>query len=376
MQKPEINYFYNVVNDSSSLKMKTSKGKTENGTKLKQNTKTGDEAQWLFMPVDMADESNSADYYLFNRKAAKPCAPNEEKDDQTDVSIRIYSFNGRSPQKWTPEITEDTSLGGVITNQLSEKVIGIEGDSTKEGKIIKQKEPEKNNSSRKWTLKAQEVFDLPELVEGTYKAGDIPSPPDPDEKGFVPEYSEHYLIGESFTPFYMVNDPDRDEENQIENTPYYVMRREQYWSLIDRVISDGSTPGKETYTYEEGVSKTTNTSIQETVGITITASLGFSYSGASIGVEGTYSKQLQVQKDQGGTESSTITKESSFDTEKGDARVYCIWQLLDVYTLENADGDEVKTWSDSTSTIQKNSAVISKENITQHLIKIGSTFEN
>jgi hypothetical protein len=209
-----------------------------------------------------------------------------------------------------------------------------------------------------WTIESQDSFTLPTVQSGDYNAGAIPAPPKPDKDGNVPsDRTQSYLIGESLTPFYMVADPERGLQNQIQNTPYYVMRREQYWNLVYKKTVDGDYPGEETYRYLVGVTEEVNTSLQETTGITITTSEGFYYLIGSYSVSSSFQEELQVSIDQGGSQSELTEITSTFDVIDGDPRTYCIWQLVDVYTLYNAAGDQVQnaSWTSNSVTTSNTS---------------------
>lgn len=357
MNTPEMNEFYLVVNDKSGKNLKPEDGNTSSGTDLKQNTTTDDQAQWLFMPTSMLSTTNT-EYFVFNKKAARLAAPKQSEDDKEDAKLKLYDYTGDKAQKWTPDVSGSSSDAGAITNYFSDYVMGIKGNSKDSGKQVMQKAADDENASRLWTIDSQSTFTLPTVQKGEYNANAIPSPPIPDENGNVESSSKRYLIGESLTPFYMVNDPERDIQNQIQNTPYYVMRREQYWNLIHQLVTDASSSGTETFEYEYGVTESTNLSIQDTMGITITQTSGFDYVIGSSSVTSSFTEELEVAFDESGTQSTISTTTTSYNITEGEPMTYCSWQLVDVYTLFDAKGDTVKNgnWSNNTVKISETSA--------------------
>lgn len=354
METPTKNDFYIIKNERSNKKIKLENGDTASGTPLKQNTQKSNQAQWLFMPVSMLNNPDG-EYFIFNKKAGRAMAPSKSSDDE-NTKLRIYDYTGETAQKWVPDTS--SSDYSIITNSFSQLIIGVKDNSKEEGKQIKQME-DTSKDGQKWTIVSKDTFALPTVQQGNYSAGDIPAPPAPNADGSVPEdSSQRYLIGQSLTPFYMVVDPERDIQNQIQNTPYYVMQREQYWQLVYKKTVDGEYPGKESYTYVIGVSEEVNTSFQDTTGITMTEKEGFKYGEGSTSVSTSFEEELQVIIDQGGKESEVTEVTSSFNVIDGDPRTYCIWQLVDVYTLYNAQGDEVQdaSWASNSVTTVNTSA--------------------
>src|SRR5262249_26665315 len=100
------------------------------------------------------------------------------------------------------------------------------------------------------------------------------------------------LIGESYLPFFAVNDPDLLRPQQAHESPYYIVRREQAWKCIDdRRIGPGQG-------YEQvvdlGITQTLETTFEATLNINLNPSLGFTYKAVTAALGATLTANLHV----------------------------------------------------------------------------------
>jgi len=208
----------------------------------------------------------------------------------------------------------------------------------------------KNNSSQ--IFKPEEIESVakptPPQITITDLAS-IPNPPDPIERNFPPETSEKYTIGQVVMPSYAVNDPRYGNNgygngliDQVLSTPYYLLKRDRYWTRTTKVgvcqVEDNSTSTdykiKEEYSIAASTEKTTENTLSITIGIDGNVSFG-SNTGS---IKTSITNQLKLtQTDKIQTyENFTIDKIYTMPAGK---ILNVVWQLVDEYAVYRYNKD-------------------------------------
>jgi hypothetical protein len=165
-----------------------------------------------------------------------------------------------------------------------------------------------------------------------------------------PERSPVYLIGESLIPSTFINDPGyADKIRQVEDNPYYIVVREQYW---DRTSTRGfyrEYDGRAAITDEvkilTGVSQKTSESIEKTLGVKVTASGGLNFGkkgSLKAGVELSYRLRLAYSTQTETMKEETHTTKVQVEAGRRFAKAY--WTLVDCYSLKTVGGRVVDKW--------------------------------
>lgn len=190
----------------------------------------------------------------------------------------------------------------------------------------------------------------PKPAQGQFQPGEIEDVPRLTAFGHLPpEHSPYSLIGEAVIPAVYVGDPQySDRIAQVENNPYYLLRREQFW---DRSPGrgfyrehDGSTSITERVTIKIGVSETTATSIHKTLGIEVSASGGFNFRGAAINMGTKISAELKVSQSSESKRMEERTHEEKVEFPQGRRFVQSLWTMVDRYTLKRMDHSVLSVW--------------------------------
>jgi hypothetical protein len=195
----------------------------------------------------------------------------------------------------------------------------------------------------------------PPVQQGEYKAGAIPDVPRLQGFGHhPPERSAVYLIGETVLPAVLVDDPGMpDMVRRVQDSPYYVVRREQYW---DRTRCTAGDPclyehdGHTTKHYETeityGYRQKEAESMNETVGFRLTVEAKVEFSKKISGSVGTtIERELQVQRSSETEYHSSIRAKAAVDI-PNERFVVCNWVLVNQYTLLNINRSPVgSSWN-------------------------------
>lgn len=193
----------------------------------------------------------------------------------------------------------------------------------------------------------------PELEPGRYEPGAIPEVP--RLQGFgshPPERSPLYLIGETILPATLVDDPSLpDIVLRVQTSPYYILRREQFW---DRTRCSGGDPclyehdGHTTKHYETEISY--GYSSAQSSNMEATTSTKFSAEGkivfgpkvsATIGYA--MQNELKVQQSTASEYQESIREKVALDV-PDERFIVCNWVLVNRYTLLNMARAEVGRW--------------------------------
>lgn len=238
-----------------------------------------------------------------------------------------YDFQNGDNQKFF--IANDGAIAVKRTGQVWDVMNGSTKDRTP---IIPYNYSGSSNQKFKLELSGTASVKPPQL-------GTLPNAPDfrtNDLNEILPDNTTPVITHATYLPYFMVKDPYYNAQQKMQNSPYYILVRRQYWEKItQRIVGAG-----ESYKFEQttGVSRTDQTSMTETTEISIGADLGFMFKGFSAGLSTSITKTLSVTKSTSTTESTskteTVTDSNPFMHTIARAK----YMLINEYYVTRANG--------------------------------------
>ena len=297
--------------------------------------------QWIIVPVDA------------NHCRIVNCANGEfmalggdgflVRWERAEETSQIFSFVNRSGDWWNILAGDDKYVTVVLPWGP-----GIAKLNT---------QPLLRNSSdlkyQRFRLNPVDEQEPPKINNGEYSPGAIPDIPRLQGFGQFPEErSDPYLIGETIVPATLVQDPSMpDIVLRVRQSPYYILRREQFW---DRTRCSGGDPclyqhdGHTEKHYETeisyGYSKLQSREMEETTSLKVTAEgkvvFGPRISGS---VSSTIQHDLQIQESTATEYRESIRVMATLDI-PAERFIVCNWVLVNRYTLLNMQREEIDSW--------------------------------
>lgn len=252
----------------------------------------------------------------------------------------VTELNGNNPDgfKWNLEVAQNGAFR--IVNVASGFALLAGSYGANEDRLVWQypaSEVGSNENAFLWTLQETgEGFKVPELRPGEddgAKALDVPRLR--SMKDVPVSKSESWVMGEALIPFMYVK--DGAVSNQLRTDPYYVLSRERYWSQINLNEYDGRLQRKEKITVKTGITETQSRSLENQLGIKISADASFSYGPGSASLKTEIENKLKV------TETSGVTKtreeETVYEITLPAETVRIVtWAMVERFSLKRADG--------------------------------------
>lgn len=290
----------------------------------------GDEQQWLIVPVDAGKckiQTRQNGEFL-----AVGGHGNIVRWADTGGQEQEFSFVNYAEGWWN---IQESTKGEFVA-------VGSNGNILRWG--------ETNKSDQKFKLVPVDPADKPKLQPGECEPGAIGDVTRMSGFGDMPpERRDAKLIAETLVPAVFVQGDTAysDRLKQVDQNPYYILRREQYWDRSgDRGAyyeHDGYREFTKSVTVKFGFSQTNAKSIEDTLGVQVSASGEFTYGGATAAIKTDINKELKVKTSQETkVESERIEKfEVAFPKERF---VYAFWSMVDHYKLLNMKRELVREW--------------------------------
>lgn len=147
------------------------------------------------------------------------------------------------------------------------------------------------------------------------------------------------LVGTALVAFPFVHG-DWALRERMKDSPYYLLKRECYWSLQDWCHYSGAGKRTKTITVYQGLSTTTENSLENTFKVEIGAdgiykskdSGGLKF---SVSAGWTWKESQQVVREEYTERTETVT------FSEGKRTTVAIWRLVNVYTLIRTDGQQI-----------------------------------
>lgn len=206
---------------------------------------------------------------------------------------------------------------------------------------------------------------MPPLQKGESGPGEIGDTPRiVSFEGDLPEQSDVHLISETHLPATVVNDAEfSDVTVKVQQTPYYILRREQFWDRSGaRGFSRyhaGKTEDVFERTFRYLVTNTAGRSSETVLGLEFSVKGGYaraSKTAGSISLELSrrISRELKTTEHQEGTieREQTYLYRQTFPV--GDPFRLVAWTLVDRYTVLRTDRTPIAVWEvalDNTSVV-------------------------
>jgi len=322
----------------------TENSSNSKGTKLVINTdKIDSNYAFLLFPENPAETSDKS-YFIVHTNSGRMVGA-QDGSSKEDKDIELANFTGNLDQLWS--FNRDGNYYNV------ENGYGynwkLQNGETSNGTKIEQHSVTNNDNS---------YFD-PKKFENA--DGDFPSIPDPslaeyamrtenplNDTSLIPSdpasqmTTQEVLIGECSIPFFYIKE-DRTLSAQVEETPYYVLKRLQYWTQYQdtvQIFANSETTIDDIYFY--GAKESETEELTKTTSMEITADLGISYGVVSAGLSGTIGQSLEVMESSTNESYSEVTKTitTTYYPEDYDRTLY-FWQVVDVIRLEDGTGKKV-----------------------------------
>ncbi|PGS81799.1 insecticidal toxin [Bacillus thuringiensis] len=251
------------------------------------------------------NNQKNQNFLVFNLDDGYSIIAAEHSGKVLDLSQSIYwiiqyDFRNADNQKFL------IGNNGTIAVKKSGKVLDVRGSSTSNGTPIIDYSFQ-NKPNQKFSFEPVRFFRVP--------APPIKSlPPAPDFKNDIneklPDTTSPIITHYTTIPYFMVNDPTFNLQQKIQNSPYYKLVKIQYWEKVTQRILGPS----DSYEYEKrkGVSRTDQTSMTETVSMSIGADFGFMFKGFSANLSTQISKELSVTKSTSNTEMTEETYKENY----------------------------------------------------------------
>jgi hypothetical protein len=237
-----------------------------------------------------------------------------------------------------------------IQEPTKNEYAGISGMGGRLIRWVRTGEPDQLFTFEPWEPPEQPPLQKPEAEPG--QIGDVPRVTDKDEE--PPERSTPKLIGEIAVPSVLVHDGHfSDQLIQFQQSPYYILRREQYWDRTgDKGYYHKHSEGEQ-WTEEIRVVYRVTTDITETeeqtFGIEFSITGGVSFMGITSSFS---SKVLDTLKTTKIAHESIVKEDEKTVTVEYKSEVkscvFVCWSLVDKYILTRVVGDvrePMQTWT-------------------------------
>ncbi|MFI5621137.1 RICIN domain-containing protein [Streptomyces sp. NPDC051567] len=237
--------------------------------------------------------------------------------------------------------------GYFVVNKRSGLYMNIQGNDPANGRVEQYHYQNGADAAQVWDLEVEDeyksVLDLAHIVTDPADVGDVLR-----LTGFrqpTKKQTDAVLIGQAAVPFPLVQDPALSRDRQAQESPYYLLKRHGYWSLVYYFEHSGSSEYTKSQEVKVGLTTTNSREVESTVGISVTAEASFSYGGFSGSLSATLSAELKVTTSSSSTQESTRTDTVSRTYAAGKRASEAIWYKEDRYTLERLDGTKVTEWT-------------------------------
>ena len=160
------------------------------------------------------------------------------------------------------------------------------------------------------------------------------------------EETGHVIIGEVLIPFFAVNDQkNQSSANKVKNDPYYIFRREGYWTRVYYFLHHGKSPYEEKQTTTIGLTNETSQTMENTIGLQLEASAEVSYKGGGFGAKASLKAKVSSELKVTDAKSSKKEKISQIENTRsygvGKQIAETIWFRTDDYSLRRLNGEVI-----------------------------------
>lgn len=201
-----------------------------------------------------------------------------------------------------------------------------------------------SGANQKFSLVTTESDSLP--VQQAREANAIQDPPDLNSFVVPPDEGPETLIGESWVPYFLINDGQRSEAAKIRESPFYRISRFGFWKLLYFIDVPSGADYKKVVTYEEGLTEGDTKAIEETLAITIGTEFQWSIA-KKLGFEkftGSITRTTKITIENSVQRATKTTSQEEISFKSGPRTVHCAWGRGDRFKLSRMDGSELLRW--------------------------------
>lgn len=319
----KMNTFYNIVNQNSGKLASVNDASLNDGEKLTQYHSTEKPAQqWMLYLLD------NNNYVVINRNSGKVQSVNDASLSD-GATINQYHWTGNSPEQWQFDLLEDNIFK--ILNSNSGKVQSVNDASLSDGANITQYDWNGNPPEQWKVIEAENAeFSLPIVTIES-----LPEVPQYENANQSLPNTTPVITAYTLIPCVMISDTWSDSD-KVNNTPYYMLYKKQYWKNIDSHTFAPNTQYMSETKY--GMNQTNQESMTQTTSISVTADAGFSFGKMSSSISTTVTDELQVSKS---TTTELMTEQTNTETIENPNNYEVSWTkfaLVTEYYLARADG--------------------------------------
>lgn len=261
-----LNHYLKIANSANGKVAAMNHGNATN-IFVYQNLQNVSDQEWIVFPLD------GNKYLLANRLEGNVAAISAKSKNPDNLFG--YNYLPNTPdQQWTIESQISNSLYK-IRNVSNGKVVAIS---------LKAKDPN-------GMFVYDDLGDIPDQQWSYNLVGEIniPTIPTFEKLDEVPQYTSagqvlpsvttRKLISATLIPCLMVNDNQWSLKTKIEQSPYYVLEKYQYWKRLENLSLLPQEKQKSSYTY--GTTKTVQTETKQTIGFTFSTDTGMNFKGGN-----------------------------------------------------------------------------------------------
>ncbi|MEC2866938.1 hypothetical protein BK767_01865 [Bacillus thuringiensis serovar kyushuensis] len=231
----------------------------------------------------------------------------------------------------------------LIRSNMSGKLAVIENGSKNNAALIVQYD-QQSVGNGEWEFHPVESFTMPTLPELKPQ----PSSPVYSESGgegqAMPDTSEKAVVAATLFPAVMVRNNSWSLSTQMRYSPYYILEKQQYWK---KVVNLSFAPGEsKTTTYKYGMRETDQTTMHNTISMTVGMDSGVNIEGVTESMKGEITNSLEI------TESHTTELMKDYDETitisnpfQKQSMQYAKYILTTEFVLKRTDGSVADSWS-------------------------------
>lgn len=214
-------------------------------------------------------------------------------------------------------------------------------------------------------VNSKEPLEIELIQRGTFENGftsyipqsniGIPKPPAPTDMQASDQCVKcnEQVVGETVLPFMMMKDDGLDREGQLALSPYYKIRRSQYWRQVgDPMRVNPGSSRRFSILQKKGIEKfkQQELSLALSIGFTVENEIAFEapVKGREAGSSVAHTLSTEFKLSKTAVNSLTQTSEETFSFERvyhvTEPTVFVEYQLVDHYVILRMDGSEVIDW--------------------------------
>lgn len=338
MKYPDTNKVYELRNHANGDFAGAYLGFTDSGVSLLDKTDAdADEynLKWFLFPID----DNQYIITSYGVDNSKVWTANDNK-----VNVATY-FSGNAKQKWQiAELVPDSSLY-VIKNIYNGLVLTA---MKKDAGLLRLMDltDEAENPYQLWDLNLLTTISLPKRPKVDKKL--VPAPQYQYKGESLPDRTDPQLMGWTLVPCIMVNDSGISKDTQIKDTPFYILKKYQYWQKVAGSELSLHPHEKKEYKYHWGTTANQKVAVQSKLGFIINIDSGMRFEVPEIGggsedIKQQYYGELDISVSTETTEMKDFTEESTVENPADyvmDSVGYITMTDLKLYRYNHRGGNE------------------------------------